>query len=402
MSSRTLKKFLIFFVIVNIIFISFLVDFFLIDNNPHLRYLNLIQISIILVALVLVLEFIFQLIYLIKRRSLYTKVSFTNFHNMYVIPHPYFPWAYKANSITGKAEVLNYPLHKGQFKSAVHETNFLGFVDGQDGTRQIDLSKRIGQVRIACLGASTTANYISERGEIFSYPSELEKMLTTRKSDFQVINCASGGHNSAELLIRFALQVIDLKPDLIIIYHGYNDIRSYLTPGIKGDYSHSRRSIGEVYWKYYLVSAIPTFGLNSLNFLIRKYLVSNVRNSLLDQVSRGVVDLSVNPAIGLEMYRRNLQTVISLAKSHNIEVILSTFCHYLHKDIQKDKTHLRYHEIVGQENTILRELSKINEVQLVDNAVNFEYSDDMFVDSIHFTPKGMKQLAKSFLGFIEK
>jgi lysophospholipase L1-like esterase len=402
MSSKTLKKLLVFFVFLNIIFISLLVDFFRIGSNSHLRYLGLIQTLIILVALVLVLEFIFQLIYIIKRKNLYTKESFTNFRNMYVIPHPYFPWAYKPNSITSKVDVLNYPLHKGKFKSAVHKTNFLGFADGQDGTRQIELSKRIGQVRIACLGASTTGNYISERGEIFSYPSELEKYLTTRENDFQVINCASGGHNSAELLIRFVLQVIDLKPDYIIIYHGYNDIRSYLTPGIKSDYSHSRRSIGEVYWKYYLANAIPTFGLSILNFLIRKHLVSNVRNSLLDQVSKGAVDLSANPAIGLELYRRNLQTVIFLAKSYNIEVILSTFCHYLHKEIQKDETHVKYHEIVGQENEIIRELAKINEVRLVDNAVNFQYRDDLFVDSIHFTPKGMKRLAKSFLEIIEK
>ena len=56
----------------------------------------------------------------------------------------------------------------------------------------------------------------------------MEKILNNSYEKYEVNNCAQGGYNSADILVRFSLQYLDTRPDLIIIYHAYNDIRSYL------------------------------------------------------------------------------------------------------------------------------------------------------------------------------
>ena len=199
-------------------------------------------------------------------------------------------------------------------------------------------------------------------------------------------------------MVSFALQVIDLEPDCIVIYHAYNDIRSYLTPGFRADYAHSRRNIGEVYWKFYAADATPTFGLAAINYLRDKWLAGNIRNSLLDLASRGSVDMNLDPSPGLKVYRRNLQGIIDLARSKNVQVVLSTYCHFLHSAVKDDPLHMRYETIVALENEIMRQLAHQNELTLVDNATDFPHDELYFVDSIHFSPAGMTRLAENMAG----
>ena len=111
--------------------------------------------------------------------------------------------------------------------------------------------------------------------------------LLMRKKNIEVNNCAQGGYNSADLFVRYGLQSIDTNPDYIIIYHAYNDIRSYLTSGFTSDYSHSRKNLGEVYWKYYLGSKLPEIPLNFTNYLINKFLFPlDERSTILEAIEK--------------------------------------------------------------------------------------------------------------------
>ena len=73
--------------------------------------------------------------------------------------------------------------------------------------------------------------------------------------------------NSADLLVRFLLQIVDTEPDYLIIYYAYNDISSYLTPNFHSDYSHSSKNFGEVNWKFLIGSKIPNVPINFVNYL---------------------------------------------------------------------------------------------------------------------------------------
>ena len=85
---------------------------------------------------------------------------------------------------------------------------------------------------------------------------------------------------------------------------------------------------------------------------------------------------------------------INICEKNNTKVILSTFCHYLHEKIKNDDLHILYKKIVLEENEIMKKLAKKNNLKLVDSSSLIPKEDSNFVDSNHFTPKGMNLLAK--------
>lgn len=346
------------------------------------------------IILLLGAEAFFRLGYRFYAGSPYVPFPRVPFENIYVEPHPYIPFVYKRNFKTEKGGPATYPLHKGQFFFGQYTTNNLRFANGSTGNRDVVIPKPDGLFRVNCIGASTTGNYIEFNGQPFSYPMELEKILASRMAvPVEVNNCGQGGYNSADIMVRFALQVIDTQPDVVVIYHAYNDIRAYLTPGFESDYSHVRRNLGESYWKFALAAKIPYIPIRFLNFLINQWLPVNIRNSLLDQVTKGDFDPNLDPSDGLKAYQRNLQHIIDLCRCNGIQVVLSTYCHFLHDAIKDEPLHLLYGRIVKKENEIMRRLADKNELKLVDNAVLVPHDERYFVDSVHFTPEGMRMIA---------
>ncbi len=359
----------------------------------------------ILSAMMLLLgaEFMFRIGYRFYAGSPYQAFPRMPFESIYVEPHPYIPFVAKRNFTIERGGPANYPLHKGHFFFGQCTTNNLGFINGPAGNRDISIPKPDGLLRINCIGASTTGNYIEFNGQVFSYPMELESILkSTIAGPVEVNNCGVGGYNSADIMVRFALQVIDMQPDVVVIYHAYNDIRAYLTPGFETDYSHVRRNLGESYWKFSLASKIPYIPIKFLNFLVNQWLPGNVRYSLLDQVTKGVLDPSIDPSIGLAVYQRNLQHIIDLCCRNGIQVILSTYCHFLHDAIKDEPLHMLYARIVKEENEIMRHLADKNKLKLVDNAVLVPHDERYFVDSVHFTPAGMRLIASNIADIIRQ
>jgi len=85
--------------------------------------------------------------------------------------------------------------------------------------------------RIALLGGSTTfATGVSDKD---SWPALLQQRLG---SDYAVYNYGIAGYSTAENIIQMALQVPEIKPDLVVFYEGWNDIRHYHNPAFTPDY----------------------------------------------------------------------------------------------------------------------------------------------------------------------
>jgi lysophospholipase L1-like esterase len=358
---------------------------------------------VLAMALLLVAEAFFRLGYRFYAGSPYQPFPRLPFENIYVEPHPYIPFVCKRNFTTEKGGPATYPLHRGQFFFGQYTTNNLGFANGPAGNRDIASPKPDGLLRINCIGASTTGNYIEFNGQAFSYPMELENILkSTIAVPLEVNNCGQGGYNSADIMVRFALQMIDTQPDVVVIYHAYNDIRAYLTSGFESDYSHVRRNLGESYWKFALAAKIPYIPVKFLNFLVNQWLPGNIRNSLLDQVTKGSFAPDLDPSAGLCAYQRNLQHIIDLCHCNGIQVVLSTYCHFLHDAIKDEPLHQLYGRIVNEENKIMRRLADKNDLKLVDNAVLLPQDERYFVDSVHFTPEGMRLIASNIAEVIRQ
>jgi len=344
---------------------------------------------------IIIAELLFLFLYRLFTGINYQIIERVNFEKLMNEPHPYLPFIYKKNFVGGRAEQTNYPLHP-ELKSLPLTTNNLGYFNGEDGSRDILIPKPKDLIRINCLGASTTGNYLHVENKVYSYPLELEKILRKKTSKkLEVNNCAQGGYNSADSLVRFLLKDIDTNPDILIIYHAINDIRSYLTPGFTSDYSHSRKNLGEVYWKFFIGSKIPNLQIRFINYLKNKFLFpSSEQYSLLEIIRKGQIDPKMDYTNGLKTYRRNIQHIIDISLRKKIKVVLCTFCMYLYPRIKDDPLQNLYKKIVSEENEILKELASQNDLTLIDTASLIEKSDENFVDAVHFTPKGMRLLAQ--------
>ena len=272
--------------------------FFLIYFITPLLIINIFKISsfsketsyiVIFVILILISEIIFSYAYKKLNSEAYKKKEKIPFKSFAVESHPNLPYIHKKkfNSAV-KPTKLNYPLHNEVYSAPELKTNNLGHVNGIDGGRDVLIPKPKNIFRINCLGASTTQNYLQDDSSVYSYPLELEKILKTKnKVNLEVNNCGSGGYASSDILVRFLLQNIDTNPDVIVLYHAYNDIRSYLTSNFQSDYSHSRKNLGENYFKFYLGSFLPYIPLNFVNYLQNKWYPQNHRYTLIESISRG-------------------------------------------------------------------------------------------------------------------
>ena len=356
-----LKKLVLIF-----IFIGFLAVVLLSYEYSPFREKIFLGIVVPGVLYILIVDLIFRILVRFKTGRFYRLIPKLPFEKMYVEPHPYLPFVYKKKFLTQQPENISYPLNDDKgYISDQAKTNNLGFINGLDGGREIVIPKPVSLFRVHCLGASTTGNRIMHKGVVHSYPLHLEEILQKQfpGKSIEVNNSGVGGYTSAEVLITYLLKIFDAKPDLIVIYHGYNDLGPSLTPGFQSDYSHARRNLGESYKKYQKSAAIPYIPIGFLNYFTNVFFPQNLRYTLLPSISRGKAKIDIDFE-GLETYGRNLEHIINSCKQCGTQVVLSTFCHYLYDKINNDHVHLKYHEGVVQENDKMRELAKKHSVPL--------------------------------------
>ena len=379
-------------IIIFFLFLPFLISFFLGDTLTE----RFIYFTLSILTITFACEFAFLLFHKLYAGVHYKFIVKIDFKKLFHQPHPYLPFTYKKNFDGGRAEQVNYPLHPN-LSSPILTTNNLGFFNGESGNRNVLLPKPKNLIRINCIGGSTTGNYI-KADRSYSYPLELERILKKNSDkNIEVNNFGHGGYNSADVFVSFALQSIDTNPDYVIIYHAYNDVRAYLSPGFSSDYSHSRKNLGEVYWKYRVASKFPNIPINFINYLTNKFLFSaSEQYSILEVIEKSKIDMSLDYFNGLKTYERNLQHIIHLCLCNNIKVILSTFCIYLYPSIKNDPINRLYQKIVSEENEVMKRLAKKNNLTLVDAASSISRENANFVDSSHFTPQGMTLLAQCF------
>lgn len=384
MKKKILSIFLIFFLIFIPIFIS--KNFFEINVKNYIIFflLNL-----------LIFEFIFLLL---KKKYPYNPVfSVKENSSYYYDAHPYLPYVLKSHAYTADTQPTKYILQNENFYFPKLKTNNLGFLNGKNGSRDVQ-RRRKNVYTIGCLGNSTTLNYISFQKNNYSYPLVLEKILKQKfkKKKIEVNNFGTGLYNSTEILIRFVIQILDLRPNTIIVYCGHNDHEAYLSNNFKKDYSHFRRNLSENYWRVKIYKFLPKFGLNILNLIYQNLLDLNLRNTLSKFVTKGEINFKINHKDKLHVFERNIQTIVSICKSKGINVILSSYCYYLHPKIKKNKKYLKINKIVEDENRIIKKIAKKNKVIFVDNSLLIKKNNKFFLDNQHFSPLGMQKLAENF------
>ena len=89
-----------------------------------------------------------------------------------------------------------------------------------------DIPKPAGVIRVACMGNSTAVNYPQSLQTLFN-----DVCPHTR---IQVLNFGMGWWSSVHSTVNFILNVIDFKPDYVVLNDNCNDHNYRGYPGLRG------------------------------------------------------------------------------------------------------------------------------------------------------------------------
>ncbi len=228
-------------------------------------------------------------------------------------PHPYLAYANKPGYVLdGKNHRISH--------------NALGF-RGPETTWE----KPAGVFRIVCLGGSSTYGHGPSANET-TWPARLEALLNEAAvagaPRVEVINGGCQGYSSFESLINLSVRMVDLRPDLVLVYHGINDVRCALYPGVVRDNRHWR-----ALWPTARKPELQALLERTVTFQIwRRYFTGYVTEAqdlgtyLIVDFGR-YADAYAQPTdadLGFASFQRNLVSIVEVARTHGAQPVLVT------------------------------------------------------------------------------
>jgi len=372
------------------------------QSQPTARALRGIGISCaVLALLVLAFELVPRAIEIDGLRAADLDPITENLKNARVGPHPYLAYAVRPGFT--KAATPTDPT------SISH--NSLGFRG-----RETTWEKPEGVYRIVCLGGSSTYGFGPSSNEA-NWPERLEAHLNQAQPPLlervEVINGGCQGYSTFEMSIQLALRCVDFRPDLVLVYEAINDMRCALYPSVNHDNTHWRAN-WPVQRKLPLEAALE----QSITYLAwRRYLTDwwaegqNLGSWVIvdfgkyAKLSGDDYAQPTDPELGYGNFRRNLVSIIGVAKAHGAEVMLVTQGTRMSDFEKAAKSAQLQREAFERMYGILGEIANERSVPYCDarSVLEAEASrqsaqagkDSIFTNEVHMTDEGCDLLART-------
>lgn len=266
---------------------------------------------VVVVALALLGEVVLRVVYTRDELDPYT----AGLANLRIEPHPYLAYANKPG----------YVHEPDEENPRRFEHNSLGF-RGPETTWE----KPAGRFRILCLGGSSTYGH-GPSSNVATWPARLEQHLQGARPDLdiEVINAGCQGYSTHESLINLALRGVEFRPDVVLVYHSFNDVRCALYPNAVRDNTHWRRV-----WPVERKSGLQRWQEKSYLFLAWRFHLTDWWSELNDLNAHVVTDAekyrgqdwyaSPSGDLGFENFHRNLVSITSLSRRHGAQVAFVT------------------------------------------------------------------------------
>ncbi len=244
-----------------------------------------------------------------------------------------------------------------------------------------------------------------------AYPGYLELELRRRgQGDVRVVNAGAEGYTTWESLLNFQLRCLDLDPDLVLVYHGFNDIHARLVwpPGAyRGDNSANiSHSSG---WYQPLPLHLRSTALRILlvalgrarspTDLVLTFATMEPTTKFWDykaQLHKGrypsgffrqhsVAELLEQN--GPVYFRRNIENIVVTARQHGVQPVLMTLA-FSDADPTNVLNTPEYNAALREHNAVVREIARDLGTPLIDLAREFPERPDVFIDTVHMTSEG--------------
>jgi len=284
---------------------------------------------------------------------------------------------------------------------------------------EIAATKAPGEFRIVCLGESTTYGaYIDDYKK--SYPWLLQQKLRSQGyTNVTVINAAAIGYTSLQSLISLETRILDLSPDLLIVYHGINDLEfrfAWPPSAYRGDRDQfdarvpATASLLEhsTFIRYFMIRMgiwkspldIASLARPRTDLYYEAFLDQKCANTYPSGIFRDVSVLKmleVNKPIYLQ---RNIENIISIAKSRGIDVVLASFAWSpLFTDLPRASSP-EYVAGYREQNAMIEKVAKDANVHFLDFANCVPKDRKFYIDGYHFNERGTEVQARIFAKYI--
>jgi lysophospholipase L1-like esterase len=318
------------------------------------------------------------------RLVLYTSIKPANF---VFTPHPYLSY---------------YPTPNYRKGQTSH--NSLGYRGDE-----FPLKKPDGVYRIVVLGGSSTYD-VSIENNADTFTAQLEKQLKEKYGykNVQVINAGVPGYNSWELLTNLEFRVLDLNPDLVLIYEAVNDVHARLVePSVYRSDDLGRRQAWQAprvaLWEHSALLRILSRTMNMTRQVgIDDFVSSPTYLSwpfdyrLLEDNLDPAEILKENPPV---YFQRNLENMVAVAKEHGVTIIFSTWAYspYLNDYAAEDY----YQRGFKENNDVVKEVATAHHIPLFDFAAVMPQDAKYWADGRHSNEAGALVKARLFAAFID-
>jgi lysophospholipase L1-like esterase len=264
------------------------------------------------------------------------------------------------------------------------------------GFRGREISKDKGRTyRIVALGESTTFGFTLDQ-EDRPWPSLLEELIRQRINParpVRVINAGLPHYTLEDNLYRLRTKILALKPDLIISYHGWNGF-PWLYP-----------SLPPVFVKH-----LPDYKHRPLHILADcEY---RLRLMLFKRSLRAnpVLEMPTVAQLLKTRYGRGYGELVELARTNGIRLVIANYSMAVNS--QSDPRVIEFYREafpavypsmqVNLMHSMLVEalVSRNPEVCLVDTHPHLDGEHDKFIDLVHFSPEGDRQMAETMFAGI--
>ena len=292
-----------------------------------------------------------------------------------------------------------YALKPGYTRANIERINSLGFRG-----EEIAADKPDGVYRIVAIGGSTTFGVYLPWNQ--SYPYYLQENLRARLNTdaIEVINAGMTGSTTAESLHRLFTQILPIKPDMVVIYHAYNDLFPRVFNDYQEDYFHWRKSdpnnppgMTRFYlWRLALRALNPTAFHE--NYDLQRYVWKT--ENLPDSDTERLVNFSTSSN---RAFTNNMDYMITTLQAWKIQPVLASFAIY--PDIWHWNDYFPayvWEEGIRQNNDAIRGLVTKYNLPLVPfaEAMTGVKTRKYYNDSIHMTAEGNEIKADVFAATI--
>ena len=272
----------------------------------------------------------------------------------------------------------NFRLRSGVFETSTNQLGLRG--------DHIESSKSANTTRIAVLGGSSAFGYFASDHDAAT--SILETLLSDDGMNVEVINAGVPGYNLFQSIERYREIVSPLKPDIVILYLGWNDL-TYVVSENPTAQNFQKRSLAPL-WERIL-------GNSALYCLVAYRLFERTPNF----VPRAGMNKAPTPA-GEKQFRKNLDELLLEVKESGAEAIVIGQLMAAHRDAPEEtrkylgSAEEEIDKVVSLGEWLrdeLRQFAEENSLKYVDANESIAPTTEHLGDAIHLTLTGEKRIA---------